>query len=224
MIRRLFRKRDSFGDLLTDAASGRLDADGLRRLDELAAHSAERQAARDETLALAGLLRSQPMVPVPRSFTLSVPPEPRRAPALPRPIQAMTAAAAIALVALIAVDFATVGPGGAPATAPYAAAIEGSRGDASPTTESAGASSDAPVAASRSEAAPSATREPEAGSGQPSDSADAQAPIGAVPAESESAATRGWRALDWAVAAVGLATAALALAHLTAAWLARRRL
>ncbi|MDE2765138.1 MAG: hypothetical protein OXI25_01730 [Chloroflexota bacterium] len=222
MIRRLFRKRDRFDDLLTDAASGRLDADGMRRLDALAAQNAERQAMRDETLALADLLRSQPPVPVPRSFALLTLPEPRRAPALPRPLQALTAAAAVVLVALIAVDYATAPTSGLPATAQLTVAIEGAQ-DSAPTSESSRAPDDAPAAASEPEARSFAEREPEADSEQPPGSAEAPAPNGAPPAESESAA-REWRALDWAVAAAGLATAALALAHLTTAWLARRGL
>ena len=217
MIRRLFRKRDRFDDLLTDAAGGRLDADGMRQLDALAAQNAERQAARDETLALTRLLRSQPPAPVPRSFALSAPPEPRRAPALPRPLQALTATAAVVLVALIAADYATAPSSGLPATAQLTAAMEGAQ-DSEPTAESA----EAPDDASQSEAMSFAAREPEADSDQSSESASAPAPIGAAPPKPESAAAREWRALDWAVAAAGLATAALALAHLTAVWLARR--
>lgn len=221
MIGRFFRKPDPFDDLLTDAASGRLDADGLRRLDELAAHSAERQAARDETLALAELLRSQPPVPAPRSFTLAAPPEPRRASALPRPIQAMTAAAAIALVALIAVDFATAPQGGAPTATLSTTAFERAQNDAPP-PEAAGAPDAASAGASEAESAPSAAREAEGVDAE--GGKDAQAAPGLAPTAPEIQPVREWRALDWAVAAAGLATAAFALAHLAAAWLARRRL
>lgn len=222
MIGRFFRKPDPFDDLLTDAASGRLDADGLRRLDELAAHDAERQAARDETLALAELLRSQPPVPAPRSFTLAAPPEPRRAPALPRPIQAMTAAAAIALVALIAVDFATAPQGGAPTATLPTTAFESAQNDAPP-PEAAGAPDTAPAEAGEAEVAPSAAREAEGADAEASSEYPQAAPDGASAAPERQPA-REWRALDWAVAAAGLATAAFALAHLAAAWLARRRL
>ena len=218
MIRNPFRKRDRFDDLLTDAAGGRLDADGMRRLDELAAQSAERQAARDETLALARLLRRQPPVPAPRSFALTAPPAPYRAPALPRPLQAMTAAAAFVLVALIAVDFATAPAPTLPATAPLTATVEDAQGDA-PAIESAGALDTATAGEGEAEAAPLTARSADGAD------ADAQAAPGgdALPVQ-EREPGREWRALDWAVAAAGLATAALALAHLAAAWLARRRL
>ena len=56
------------------------------------------------------------------------------------------------------------------------------------------------------------------------DGADAQAVPDDASAAPEREPGREWRALDWAVAAAGLATAAFALAHLAAAWLARRRL
>ncbi len=205
MLDRIFgRRRREFRLLLTDAASRRLNAHDEARLDALIASSAELRVEYEETMALAGLLRAQPLVSAPRSFTLAGVPAPA-APRSPAPrlraLQAMTAVAAIALVALIATDLAVVdSPSGVsnltlPPSAESLAAPEAASGE---------------DAEARSFSAPSAAPEP--------------APLvaaQALPDESGGVGDRG--ALGWAVVAVGLVTAALALGAVTTSVCAARR-
>ena len=255
MIYRLFRRgRGEFQSLLTDAASGRLDGAARQRLDTLAAADPALQAQRDEMLALTALLRSQPMALAPRSFALSSAdaeaPRARRPTAWLRPLQAMTATAALVLVALIATDLAVVDPAQRAGTAeianltseaaPEPGAAAGGRaadiealgaedgiGNADASAPDQDLTSSPAMAPAQSPApAPADGSPPAADDGTASTAAPAPGEAGTAlpfPApEAAATAPEGRGALRWATAIVGLLTATLALIATALAWRARR--
>ena len=115
------RRREA---LITERLDGALDDAGEREL--AAAAAADPELAREiaELEAVTALLRGQPQQPPPRSFALSAPPQPARAPGagLLQWTQAAAAAAVLALVVLTGADLA--GLGGAAGPEPVVPAAE----------------------------------------------------------------------------------------------------
>lgn len=242
MIDRLFRRgQGEFQSLLTDAASGLLNDAARRRLDELAAADPALQAQVGETLALTALLGSQPMAVAPRSFAL-----PQSAAATARrpqpwgwfrPLQAMTATAALVLVALIATDLVIVDPasntttGDMAMTTTQAAAAEPETAAAGRATgiesmqADGGLESAAPPpddsAASSPALAPGGSPGADGALPLPAPEAAKAAP-GPIAEVADTTSSPGRSALSWATTIAGLVTAALALAAVAASWRARR--
>ena len=220
---RLFdKRRRAYEELATRHLDGVLDAGGEARLEELLAADPARAAEVRELEALTSLLHSEPMVEPPRSFALPYTPAPERAaPRLAslRWMQAATATAALVLVALIGVDLA--GVGGVP-TGP-AAALEPAFSEQPLRTDDATTRALTDGAAPSLSAAPPAPAEAEVQveSGVRPEAAHPGPPAkeAAAPAAEPSQRT----GLQWALLAVGVVTAAMALVVTMLTWRATRR-
>ena len=218
---RLFRNTHAqYEALVTEYLDGVLDAAGVTKLNEHLATCAECASEVKEQQAMLGILHTQPLANVPRSFALPYAPPvlastERRVPRLLRSMQIATATAALVLVVLVGVNIAQ-----GPSAISSDAAISSQQARTSEVDNSLAAKSDlAPSGAAGIAATPDDTTAISAlAPNQPSEALTAQspAPVGQEPP------SNGRSGIEWALIVMSGLTGVLALTVVGGTWLPRR--